>query len=214
MKLKSLREEVLEANLELVRRGLVLYTFGNASGISREDGLVVIKPSGVPYESMKLEDLVVVDLDGKSQRDLLGNSGTAPVGITPFHFNDGVNEFFVRSLRAGPPTALGRKQHAVLSFHQHVVEMQQSCRPQNDGRTKKAGRAHEKGAQTGDNAIGRTQVGRTLASAIEDQELMFDEEGLGTYGTDAARPRQSGDGCQEMDEKDYEIAHLRIVARN
>jgi L-ribulose-5-phosphate 4-epimerase len=46
--LKQLREEVLEANLELVRRGLVLYTFGNASGIDREKALVVIKPSGVP----------------------------------------------------------------------------------------------------------------------------------------------------------------------
>ena len=52
MRLKSLREEVLEANLELVRRGLVLYTFRNASGISCEDGLVVIKPSGVPYEQL------------------------------------------------------------------------------------------------------------------------------------------------------------------
>ncbi len=65
MNLKKLREEVLDANLELVRRGLVLYTFGNASGISREQGLVVIKPSGVPYETMKPEDLVVVDLEGK-----------------------------------------------------------------------------------------------------------------------------------------------------
>jgi L-ribulose-5-phosphate 4-epimerase len=65
MILKGLREEVLEANLELVRRGLVLYTFGNASGIAREDGLVVIKPSGVPYENMKAEDLVVADLNGK-----------------------------------------------------------------------------------------------------------------------------------------------------
>jgi L-ribulose-5-phosphate 4-epimerase len=64
MKLRSLREEVLDANLELVRRGLVLYTFGNASGISREEGLIVIKPSGVSYETMKPEDLVVVDLNG------------------------------------------------------------------------------------------------------------------------------------------------------
>jgi L-ribulose-5-phosphate 4-epimerase len=59
-----LREEVLEANLELVRRGLVLYTFGNASGVLREEGLVVIKPSGVPYEKMKPENLVVTDLSG------------------------------------------------------------------------------------------------------------------------------------------------------
>ena len=66
MILKTLREEVLEANLELVRRGLVLYTFGNASGIDRKQGLVAIKPSGVPYESMKADDLVVVDLSGKT----------------------------------------------------------------------------------------------------------------------------------------------------
>ena len=65
MLLKTLREEVLEANLELVRRGLVLYTFGNASGISREDGLVAIKPSGVPYEKLRAEDMVVTNLAGK-----------------------------------------------------------------------------------------------------------------------------------------------------
>src|SRR5690242_11559389 len=65
MLLPALREEVLEANLELVRRNLVLYTFGNASGISRGDGLVVIKPSGVPYEGMRAAHMVVTDLDGR-----------------------------------------------------------------------------------------------------------------------------------------------------
>ena len=72
MKLKDLRDEVLEANLELVRRGLVLYTFGNASGIDREEGLVVIKPSGMNYQTMKPEDLVIVDLDGRTVDGLLG----------------------------------------------------------------------------------------------------------------------------------------------
>jgi L-ribulose-5-phosphate 4-epimerase len=65
MLLPSLRAEVLDANLELVRKGLVLYTFGNASGIDRNQGLIVIKPSGVAYENLKAEDLVIVDLDGK-----------------------------------------------------------------------------------------------------------------------------------------------------
>jgi L-ribulose-5-phosphate 4-epimerase len=65
MDLLSLQTEVLEANLELVRRGLVLYTFGNASGIDRETGLVAIKPSGVPYEQMTPADMVVCDLSGK-----------------------------------------------------------------------------------------------------------------------------------------------------
>jgi L-ribulose-5-phosphate 4-epimerase len=63
--LQALRSEVYEANLELVRHRLVLFTFGNASGISREDGLVVIKPSGVPYEKLKPSDLVITDLEGR-----------------------------------------------------------------------------------------------------------------------------------------------------
>ena len=65
MLLRNLREEVLEANLELVRRGLVLYTFGNASGISRQDGLVAIKPSGVPYDELAPEHIVITKLDGE-----------------------------------------------------------------------------------------------------------------------------------------------------
>jgi L-ribulose-5-phosphate 4-epimerase len=62
--LEQLKEQVLDANLEIVRRGLVLYTFGNASGIDRSSGLVAIKPSGVPYDTMKASDFVVTDLDG------------------------------------------------------------------------------------------------------------------------------------------------------
>jgi L-ribulose-5-phosphate 4-epimerase len=63
--LESLRKEVWEANLEVVRRGLVLYTFGNASGIHRAEGLVAIKPSGVPYDMLRPEHLVITDLDGR-----------------------------------------------------------------------------------------------------------------------------------------------------
>jgi L-ribulose-5-phosphate 4-epimerase len=81
MKLRNLREEVLGANLELVRRGLVLYTFGNASGISREQGCVVIKPSGVPYDNMKTEDLVVVDLDGRIVEGDLRPSSDLPTHL-------------------------------------------------------------------------------------------------------------------------------------
>jgi L-ribulose-5-phosphate 4-epimerase len=65
MLLQTLREEVLDANLELVRRGLVLYTFGNASGIDRSQGVVAIKPSGVPYDELKPEHMVITDLAGK-----------------------------------------------------------------------------------------------------------------------------------------------------
>jgi L-ribulose-5-phosphate 4-epimerase len=81
MLLQQLREEVLDANLELVRRGLVLYTFGNASGVSREDGLVVIKPSGVAYEEMKPEHLVVTDLEGKIVEGKLRPSSDLPTHL-------------------------------------------------------------------------------------------------------------------------------------
>jgi L-ribulose-5-phosphate 4-epimerase len=81
MLLSSLREEVLEANLELARRGLAIYTFGNASGISREDGLVAIKPSGVPYQAMKPRDLVITDLEGRIVEGELRTSSDLPTHL-------------------------------------------------------------------------------------------------------------------------------------
>ncbi len=63
--LEKLKQEVLEANLLLPKYGLVTFTWGNVSGIDRESGLVVIKPSGVAYDGMTAEDMVVVDLEGK-----------------------------------------------------------------------------------------------------------------------------------------------------
>lgn len=62
--LEELKQRVWEANQMLPRYGLITFTWGNVSGIDRERGLVVIKPSGVAYENMLVEDMVVVDLDG------------------------------------------------------------------------------------------------------------------------------------------------------
>ena len=62
---KQLKQEVFQANLDLVKHGLVIFTWGNVSGIDRKQGLVVIKPSGLSYDEMKREDMVVVDLDGR-----------------------------------------------------------------------------------------------------------------------------------------------------
>ncbi len=61
---RRIKEKVYEANMELQRKGLVIYTWGNVSGIDREKGLVVIKPSGVDYDTMKAEDMVILDLEG------------------------------------------------------------------------------------------------------------------------------------------------------
>lgn len=75
--LDKLKKEVFKANLELVKQGLVIYTWGNASGIDRDKGLVVIKPSGVSYDEMTEADMVVLDLDGNIiEGDLKPSSDT------------------------------------------------------------------------------------------------------------------------------------------
>ena len=79
--LDELKEKVCEANLELVRQGLVILTWGNASAIDRESGLVAIKPSGVPYATMKPSDMVVVDLDGNRVEGTLNPSSDLPTHL-------------------------------------------------------------------------------------------------------------------------------------
>ena len=80
--LEKLKEEVCRANLELVEHGLVIFTWGNVSGIDREKGLVVIKPSGVSYDNMKPEDMVVVDLNtGKVVEGSLKPSSDTPTHL-------------------------------------------------------------------------------------------------------------------------------------
>lgn len=79
--LEALKETVCEANLELSRRGVVLYTWGNVSGIDRERGLVVIKPSGVPYQGMQPSDMVVVDLEGRIVEGTLRPSSDTPTHL-------------------------------------------------------------------------------------------------------------------------------------
>lgn len=72
--LEELKQFVYEQNMELPRRGLITYTWGNVSGIDRNKGLVVIKPSGVPYDSLKPEDMVVMDLEGNQVEGRLNPS--------------------------------------------------------------------------------------------------------------------------------------------
>ena len=90
MSLQTLREEVLDANLELVRRGLVVFTFGNASGCDRASGKIVIKPSGVPYEQLTPESLVVTDMDGKILEGSLRPSSDLPTHLALYRAFSGV----------------------------------------------------------------------------------------------------------------------------
>lgn len=79
--LEKLKEDVYKANMLLVKYGLVLFTWGNASGIDREKGLIVIKPSGVPYNKLTPEDMVVVDLDGNKIEGALAPSVDTPTHV-------------------------------------------------------------------------------------------------------------------------------------
>ena len=79
--LEELKAKVCKANLDLVKHGLVIFTWGNVSAIDRASGLVVIKPSGVSYDNMKPEDMVVVDLDGKVVEGDLRPSSDTPTHL-------------------------------------------------------------------------------------------------------------------------------------
>ena len=79
--LELLKEKVLEANLDLVRHSLVVFTWGNASERDQETGYIVIKPSGIPYDQMKAEHMVVLDANGKSVEGELKPSSDAPTHV-------------------------------------------------------------------------------------------------------------------------------------
>ena len=88
--LKALKKQVLEANLLLPEHGLVTFTWGNVSGIDRARGLVVIKPSGVPYQTMRAEDMVVVDLDGNVVEGKWRPSSDTPTHLALYRAWEGI----------------------------------------------------------------------------------------------------------------------------
>ena len=93
------------------------------------------------------------------------------------------------------------------------MKAQKGGRFENDFRTDEAGGPDEKSAQTGDQAIGCAEIGCSLPGSIEDEELVFDENGLGDDGTDAAGTQEPGEGGDDVDEKDENVAHVAIVAK-
>lgn len=88
--LEELKKEVLKANLDLVKHGLVLFTWGNASAMDKKTGYVVIKPSGVDYEGMQAEDMVVVDLDGKVIEGRYKPSSDTPTHLELYRAHPGI----------------------------------------------------------------------------------------------------------------------------
>lgn len=118
MLLPELREEVLKANLELVRGGLVLHTFGNASGINRREGQVVIKPSGVPYEKMQASHMVIADLEGRVVDGDLKPSSDLPTHLALYkHFAELGGVVHTHSLYATAWAQAGRPIPALGTTH-------------------------------------------------------------------------------------------------
>lgn len=85
MDLQKLKQQVFNANLDIVKHGLVIFTWGNVSGIDRDRGLVVIKPSGISYDEMKIDDMVVLDMSGKVVPDSYREGNLKPSSDTATH---------------------------------------------------------------------------------------------------------------------------------
>jgi hypothetical protein len=147
-------------------------------------------------------DYVFVDFNSESQGDLFGNARTAPAGISPLHGNHGVDEILSRPYRSRPMAASGRKQLLVLSFGEHGVKIQQGRGLHNNGRPEHPCAANEESTQAGDETVRAAEVRCSLATPIEDQELMFDQHGFGNDRTKSARSCQPHHSDDRMNEKD------------
>ena len=155
---------------------------------------------------------VLIDGDAEGPRDLLGDSRAAPGGIALLGGDNRLDELLGRALGTRLAPDLGREEPVVLAPGQDSVKVQEGRRLYHDGRADPPGGPHKQGAPTGKEAIRKAEVGSAVAGTIENQQLMFDEEGFGHYGTSAAGACQSDEGGDDMDEKDNEIAHVRMVA--
>lgn len=115
--LSALKEKVFQANLDLVKHNLVIFTWGNVSGIDRESGLVVIKPSGVSYDKMTVNDMVVVDLEtGKVVEGDLNPSSDTPTHLAIYRAFPNVGGV-VHTLNLRYSLGTGRQGHPQHRHH-------------------------------------------------------------------------------------------------
>lgn len=156
---------------------------------------------------------VFVDGNAESEGDLLSDAGTPPGRVAELHLEDGLNNFLTGSFWTRSAPAWGGEKEAIFSIFQGLMKGQKGRGFEYDRRTDEAGGPNEKRAQTGDQTIGSAKIGCSLPGSIEDEELMFDENGLGDDGTDATGPQEPGEGGKDMDEKDENVAHVGIIAK-
>jgi hypothetical protein len=141
--LEKLKQEVLKANLDLVRYGLVLLTWGNVSAYDEDTGLVVIKPSGVSYDAMKAEDMVVVDLEGRREEGSLAPSSDTPTHIELYRAFKGIKAGSAHAFEMGDELGAGEPRHTGAGHYAcGQLLRRDSLHPPDDGR-RDTGRVRE-----------------------------------------------------------------------
>jgi hypothetical protein len=106
-KYKNLKEEAFEANLEIPKQHLAIYTWGNVSALDRAAGVFAIKPSGVPYDKMNVDDMVIVDLDGKKVEGKLNPSSDTPTHAVLYR---NLKDWVASAIRILPMPSVGHRQ--------------------------------------------------------------------------------------------------------
>ena len=177
--LENLKQEVFEANLELPKRGLVVYTWGNVSGIDRASGLVVIKPSGVEYDELKAEDMVVVDLDGNVVEGKYKPSSDTPTHVYLYKaFSEIGGIVHTHSLMATSFAQAGRSVNALGTTHADYFYGSIPC-------TRSMTSEEIQGAY-------ETETGKVIVETFKDLNpmdipaVLVKEHGPFTWGKDAA----------------------------
>ena len=115
--LEKLKEEVYKANMDLPKYGLVTFTWGNVSGIDREKGLFVIKPSGVEYEKLTPEDMVVVDLEGNKVEGKYNPSSDTPTHVVLYNAFPKIGGIVHTRFLLGYQLGTGRPRNSMLWNH-------------------------------------------------------------------------------------------------
>jgi hypothetical protein len=157
-------------------------------------------------------DHVPVDFNTEGQSELLGDPAAAKAWVAALHLDDGRHQFLGGALRAGRTPADRREQQAILALHQGPMELHDGGQFDDDGCPQQAGGAQPPSAEGGDNTIDRPQVWGPLAGAVQHQQLLLEEYGLGNDRAGTAGHEKSSDGRDQMNQQDEGIAHPGILA--